>query len=66
MSMIKRGHSDTSRPSVISATRKCTQCGTTHASSRVCPACQGQMRDVIVDNRPDDDKCPGGICNLDT
>jgi rubrerythrin len=65
MTMIKRGHSDTNRPSVISSTKKCLKCGTTHDSQKVCPVCKAQMSDVLVESRPDDDRCPGGICRID-
>jgi hypothetical protein len=67
MGMIKRGHSDNSRPSVISTTKKCLKCGRTHDSSKSCPFCEADsasMRDVLVEKKLDD-RCPGGICKLD-
>lgn len=64
MSMIKRGHSDGSRPSVISSAKKCSQCGHCDKYSSVCPKCQGQMVEVVVDTEIND-KCPGGICKLE-
>jgi len=62
--MIKRGHSDTGRPSVISSVKKCLQCGYVDATATVCPKCQGNMVEAIVAEQPDDEQCPGGICPI--
>ena len=56
MSMIKRGHSENSKPTVISFTRKCTKCGHTGSTS-LCPKCQGKMVET--------NKCQNGTCTLD-
>jgi ribosomal protein L32 len=63
MSMIKRGHSDSSRPSVISSSKKCTKCGHCDRSSQVCPKCEGTMIDVVVESQ-DQGNCKDGICRL--
>jgi len=64
MAMIKRGHSDTGRPSVISSSKKCSKCGYVDATAVVCPRCQGGMIEAIVDTTPDAESCPSGICPI--
>ena len=54
MAMIKRGHSDTGSPSVVSSTKKCSKCGYIDATAIVCPKCQGNMLEAIMDTSPED------------
>lgn len=71
MSMIKRGHSDSSRPSVISSVRRCAQCGHCDNFSFTCPKCQGRMTESIIDSGVNDKDCDedcersNGTCKLD-
>lgn len=65
MSMIKRGHSDNSRPSIISSSRVCKNCGYSDSASKVCPKCQGVMVLECNDPKPDSGNCPNGICSID-
>jgi len=64
MSMIKRGHSDTGRPSVVSSSKKCSQCGHCDSSSQVCPKCEGVMVPVVFETEAPTN-CKNGICRLD-
>jgi len=69
MSMIKRGHSEPTRPTVISSMKKCAMCGHVDNTSTICPKCEGAMVVVLVDNPPEEKpsgcNCVGRICRID-
>ena len=65
MSMIKRGNSDNTRPTVIQINYRCATCGHFEhgsAAGSTCPTCQTAMLRVAASPTLPD--CPGGICNL--
>jgi|APSaa5957512535_1039671.scaffolds.fasta_scaffold25402_2 hypothetical protein len=62
MSMIKRGHSETKRPSVVSSTKRCSSCGHCDSNSSVCPKCKGSMVEATIETKTN---CVNGICRID-
>ena len=63
MSMIKRGSSENSKPSVVSSTYRCVNCGHLDKVSSTCPKCEGRMVESVISTEAAEG-CKNGTCKI--